>query len=109
MTEITEFVDTLPKQSLATMLTFFKGGSSVGKKTLALAASNVVLYAESFIPDDGPVPMLAAKSSAPVMSDTEAAKCCEDALSMHAGVGKINLDRWKSLISTLLPLLIGLL
>lgn len=113
MTEITEFVTDLPKQSLQTLLAYFKGQGG-GKKTLALAVSNVLLYAESFIPDDFPAPMHAAGIDSPLRYEV-LATTLEHALAMHASTDDAvsRLVDWKSLIKsllpTLLPLIIGLL
>ena len=110
--EQTEFVDVLPLSSLKTCLALVKQ-QEVSKKAAALAILNLSSYAAGqFLPDEQQtyiVPNSGPFMFATPLSLSECEMTLNDALPDDTGTMKAGKIDWKSLMATLLPLLLKIL
>lgn len=109
--ERTEFVTTLPINSLKTLYAVVKGDTGITSRAARLAVDNVVSYGLGMFPDDAPLMMKNTMQASPQCTQEEALAAIESVMpdesgTMKAGVGKID---WASLLQKAIPFILTLL
>lgn len=110
--ERTEFVTTLPINSLKTLLAVVKGGTSITSRDARLAVDNVVSYGLGMFPDDAPLMMatkLPTMQSSPPCTQEEAVAALEAATPDDSGTMKAGKIDWASILQKVIPFILTLL